>query len=285
MKLRVFFFASASAWHSVNGREQYLRSVQSSTQCEGSTVGWVDSYGDGCDWYEVNDLPGCPKHGNLWGGGMGVADDNCCFCAGTGAPSPPTPAPTNHPTVSQIPTVSAAPSVCTGNTAGWVDDFGDGCDWYERSDLVGCPYYGNLYDGGMGVANDNCCFCAGGTGVSFESFHNSFVHSLRLTIPLHSSSQVPTSPTVQWPTYIPTVTQVPTMSAAPSVCTGNTAGWVDVFGEGCDWYEVNDLPGCSYWGPFLDGGMGLANDNCCFCAGTGVPTSPPVPHPTASPIS
>jgi hypothetical protein len=84
MKLRVFFFASTSMWHSVNGREQYLRSVQSTTQCEGSTVGWVDSYGDGCGWYEVNDLPGCPNHGNLWGGGMGVADDNCCYCAGTG---------------------------------------------------------------------------------------------------------------------------------------------------------------------------------------------------------
>ena len=62
--------------------------------------------------------------------------------------------------------MSAAPSVCTGNTAGWVDDFGDGCDWYESSDLVGCPYFGNSYDGGMGVANDNCCFCAG-TGVRF----------------------------------------------------------------------------------------------------------------------
>ena len=36
-------------------------------------------------------------------------------------------------------TVSAAPSVCTGNTAGWVDVSGDGCDWYERYDLVGAP--------------------------------------------------------------------------------------------------------------------------------------------------
>ena len=25
-------------------------------QCESDTVGWVNSYGDGCDWYEVNDL-------------------------------------------------------------------------------------------------------------------------------------------------------------------------------------------------------------------------------------
>jgi hypothetical protein len=84
MKLRVFFFASASAWHSVNGREQHLRSVQSTTQCEGDTAGWVDSFGDGCDWYEILDMPGCPSYGHLYDGGMGVADDNCCFCAGTG---------------------------------------------------------------------------------------------------------------------------------------------------------------------------------------------------------
>ena len=59
----------------------------------------------------------------------------------------------------------AAPSVCTGNTVGWVDVLGNGCDWYEINDLLGCPSYGHLYDGGMGVADDNCCFCAG-TGVS-----------------------------------------------------------------------------------------------------------------------
>ncbi len=52
--------------------------------CEGSTAGWVDSFGNGCDWYKVNNLPGCPIHGSLWDGGMGVADDNCCFCADTG---------------------------------------------------------------------------------------------------------------------------------------------------------------------------------------------------------
>jgi len=84
MKLRVFFFTSASACHSVNGREQYLRSVQSTTQCEGDTAGWVDNSGNGCNWYEINDMLGCPQHGHYYDGGMGVADDNCCFCAGIG---------------------------------------------------------------------------------------------------------------------------------------------------------------------------------------------------------
>ncbi len=65
----------------------------------------------------------------------------------------------------QAPTTSAAPSMCTGNTVGWVNLFGDGCDLYEAYDLPGCPYYGSLWDGDMGVADDNCCYCAG-TGVS-----------------------------------------------------------------------------------------------------------------------
>jgi hypothetical protein len=51
--------------------------------CIGSTIGWVDSDGDGCDWYEVNDSPGCPNFGDSFGGSMGVADNNCCYCAGT----------------------------------------------------------------------------------------------------------------------------------------------------------------------------------------------------------
>ena len=55
--------------------------------------------------------------------------------------------------------------MCTGNTVGWVDMYGFGCDVYEEVDLPGCPYYGNAFDGDMGSANDNCCYCAG-TGVS-----------------------------------------------------------------------------------------------------------------------
>ena len=54
--------------------------------------------------------------------------------------------------------VSKVPLVCTDNTVGWFVVSGNGCDWYERHDLLDCPYYGHLYDGGMGVANDNCCF-------------------------------------------------------------------------------------------------------------------------------
>ena len=54
---------------------------------------------------------------------------------------------------------------CTGNTPNWKDVDGDGCEWYESWDKPGCPNYGDSYEGDMGVANDNCCYCEG-TGVS-----------------------------------------------------------------------------------------------------------------------
>jgi hypothetical protein len=63
--------------------------------------GWVDSFGDGCWWYETNDTEGCPNYGDMWDGGMGPPNVGCCFCgggtSGGPAPTPPTtepPAPT-----------------------------------------------------------------------------------------------------------------------------------------------------------------------------------------------
>ena len=46
-----------------------------------------------------------------------------------------------------------------GNTPNWTDEFGDGCEWYQMSDLPGCPELGDLYEGPNGVANDHCCWC------------------------------------------------------------------------------------------------------------------------------
>jgi len=75
--------------------------------------------------------------------------------------------------------VSAPTSTCTGSTPGWVDVDGDGCDWYELYEPLGCPYGGDYagYDLNTGemivgepgsVANDNCCHCFG-TAVSISS--------------------------------------------------------------------------------------------------------------------
>ena len=68
---------------------------------------------------------------------------------------PITPFPTYPPTVSKPP---VSPP-CTGSTPNWKDSYGDGCEWYESEDKPGCPNYGDSYEGDMGVANDNCCYC------------------------------------------------------------------------------------------------------------------------------
>ena len=87
-------------------------------------------------------------------------------------------------------------------------------------------------------------------------------------------------PTTPIPTYPPTTTPPPAtpyptwvIDPTPkptSPCTGNTPDWVDVDGYGCEWWEVNDSPGCPLHGDEYEGTMGVANDNCCYCAGTAV---------------
>ena len=81
-------------------------------------------------------------------------------------------------------------------------------------------------------------------------------------------------------TSFPSTASVP-VSAPTATCTGSTAGWADVDGDGCAWYEIHDLPGCPYYGDYagydantgepIIGESGLvANDNCCHCFGTAV---------------
>lgn len=83
-----------------------------------------------------------------------------------------------------------------------------------------------------------------------------------------TKSSAPTTspwPTFVWPTYVPTASSGPTTSPRPSACTGNTANWVDSFGDGCDWYELYDSPGCEEYGQSYEGEMGVAIDHCCYC--------------------
>jgi hypothetical protein len=46
------------------------------------TPDWVDAKDYGCDSYEEDDDPGCPKYGSDpdWIGDMGSASENCCYC-------------------------------------------------------------------------------------------------------------------------------------------------------------------------------------------------------------
>jgi hypothetical protein len=49
--------------------------------CE-DNVGWKDSYGDGCWWYEWYDWVGCPHYGHMFDDGMGTPQQACCHCGG-----------------------------------------------------------------------------------------------------------------------------------------------------------------------------------------------------------
>ena len=113
-----------------------------SSQCI-NTPDWVDSYGDGCEWYETNDEPGCPAEGSNWDGGMGLPKDNCCHCQVAVTPY----------------SIDDASDLGCSDTPEWVDSYGDGCEWYETNDSPGCPGYGSDYDGDMGLPKDNCCHC------------------------------------------------------------------------------------------------------------------------------
>eukprot|EP00956_Cyclotella_meneghiniana_P014863 scaffold22454_cov58-Cyclotella_meneghiniana.AAC.5 len=171
-----------------------LLSLDTSPSICYDTYNWTDSFGDGCDWYESNDDPGCPEYGD-WSSANyteEAANDNCCYCGGgsenpnptvsptiSGAPS--SSSPTVSPTISEAPSSSSAPTTCK-DTPGWYDYWGWDCSWYEVMDDPGCPKYGDGnhldyddddfdyyvddnsvddddYDVEMGVANDNCCHC------------------------------------------------------------------------------------------------------------------------------
>ncbi|EJK44208.1 hypothetical protein THAOC_37277 [Thalassiosira oceanica] len=49
--------------------------------CQGSTPNFRDSHGDGCEWYEMADEPGCPHHGNHYEGAMGYMGSGYCTSA------------------------------------------------------------------------------------------------------------------------------------------------------------------------------------------------------------
>mmetsp|Transcript_2963 Transcript_2963/g.6500 ORF Transcript_2963/g.6500 Transcript_2963/m.6500 type:complete len:1161 (+) Transcript_2963:145-3627(+) len=73
----------------------------------------------------------------------------------------------NQPKSELLPSPSPASDVVSENeklvcsdTPGWADSAGDGCEWYESHDDPGCPNYGHMYEGTMGVSNDNCCYCS-----------------------------------------------------------------------------------------------------------------------------
>lgn len=102
---------------------------------------WFDAFGDDCAWYGAR-ADRCDSFGDSFAGTNGLtANEACCECGGGTVTPPPK----------------------CDDTPGWVDEYGDGCDWYEE---IGsrCDQHGDSYPGPSGeVANQACCVCGGGT--------------------------------------------------------------------------------------------------------------------------
>jgi hypothetical protein len=188
---------------------------------------------------------------------------------GVATANEPTAEPTTtlKPTISKPsfrPTTNEPSSVETGDTVdnnstcidtpGWsdLDDFP--CAWYEEHDASGCPKYGDSYPWKF---KDGVIYEPFGDGTATQNC-------------CHCMIVIPTAK--------------PTSS-----CSGNTPNWTDIDDYTCDWYEANDAPGCPSYGNKWKGSQGVANDNCCYCFGTGSPTavtdfptiaSVPTPTPT-----
>jgi len=48
----------------------------------------------------------------------------------------------------------------------------------------------------------------------------------------------------------------------------DTPGFYDTYGDGCEWYNDDNDPGCQIWGDICcAGGFGSPNEECCYCGG------------------
>ena len=120
--------------------------------CE--NLGGVDSYGDGCDWYDSNPT-GCGSYDTAdW-----TSADACCACGGGDGPSTLVPGDaTNNSTTSITDQNGSASGGDEGGCedGSGVDSYGDGCDWYDANP-DGC----GGYDNDDFTSWDECCACGG----------------------------------------------------------------------------------------------------------------------------
>ena len=140
--------------------------------------GWVDSQGDGCDWYAEG------ENCRVWGTYIDFTNRNhtastaCCVCGG-GENGNGYDIPSMSPTVTaspseffEVPIVTCsigqvlAPSgacvdpVC--EDIPWVDSMGNECETYEgRCETQGDDFFSNGH-----TANSACCICGGGVNKS-----------------------------------------------------------------------------------------------------------------------
>jgi len=171
-------------------------------------AGWVDSYDDGCDWYEDpsdddGDETRCEAYGNSFANDGHTANTACCVCGGG----------------------EGFLDTCE-NVSGWVDCGNDACSFYEDNDLgdddyytfddgdTACSYWGDGCPGPSGLTpNEACCVCGGGNPRNVD------VTAAPVTpgVPTKSPTKSPTkAPVTKAPTKTPTP-PVPEPTRAPVI--------------------------------------------------------------------
>ena len=203
-------------------------------------LGWTDSYGNGCWFYEYY---GC-EYAGWYADSNGVtAIEACCVCSDFGFP-------TQEPSISMEPSMSAAPTSSCVNMKDWVNSYGWDCGVFEDDRYTGydddfsnsdwyCLYYGYV-ENDIGVnASVACCACGGGT--------------------LRDPDAPSDTPSVS---MVPTVSAHPSVSAKPTECEDPITNWTDSVGDGCWWYEDY---GCEDAEWYADWNGVTAIDACCVC--------------------
>merc|ERR1711976_965299 len=101
--------------------------------CMDSPPGWVDSDGNGCDFYASN--PSNCEIGNSFPNQGLTANDVCCACGGG-----------------------------CNDLPGWYDSGGVsfGCKWYKEGTGNRCGEFGRSFRNQHYVADEACCVCGGG---------------------------------------------------------------------------------------------------------------------------
>jgi len=128
------------------------------TTCE-DLPQWKDAYNDDCKWYAEND-PTCNLATCCADEDGITAASACCSCGGGS---------TGSGSSGQNPPVNTAPisGTCT-DMAGWTDQEGFDCSWYEQFSPDSCNQWGSCCANGGYTANEACCICGGGKLEKFE---------------------------------------------------------------------------------------------------------------------
>ena len=275
--------------------------TSSPTFCYDTDSGATASFDDGCDVYAAEAAIGWSSGWGNWCGNYDdtdfTANDMCCVCSG-GARTR-TAAPSVSPTVALMVTGSCADS--TGSTRDDIyEPIGTTLDgrWYFQGVSSGIWLYFDQDCDGSGTA-EAWIFDTPGTQVSTTAEHDldgdgscsfpAYFYDVDTEPPLGTNTWdmwcsgswtvVDLTITQLVPTGAPTITAMPSVSPAPTLCVDMDDGAADSSGTLCSDYETEAATGWSSgWGNWCgnyDDSDFTASDMCCVCGGSASPTSSP----------